>query len=259
MVPDNKRCGGLSHLPAKHDSQNDRIEIDKLLARQCAKLDVHRIPSIDGGKSGTAVLSACPRVADLWITDSIDSTVMNVLFPLIEDLPLTSLTCNLHHLFGRAIDFTHRLFAQITHLKLFDWPSSVEPEIWHNLALIPHLTHLAFTHPTFITVCLTLLQTCPSLRVLVCVGLYQMQQVIDGHRDEEELVKDPRFVLMNHQNQTRDWQVAAHTGNDYWSRAEDFVAKRRSGEIDRELLIVPETAAIIITVCFPLKRPSISN
>jgi hypothetical protein len=222
-------------------------------------LMLHRIPSIDGGKSGTAVLSACPRVADLWITDSIDSTVMNVLFPLIKDLPLTSLTCNLHHLFGRAIDFTHRLFAQITHLKLFDWPSSVEPEIWHNLALIPHLTHLAFTHPTFITVCLTLLQTCPSLRVLVCVGLFQMQKVIDGHRDEEELVKDPRFVLMNHQNQTRDWQVATHTGNDYWSRAEDFVAKRRSGEIDRELLIVPETAAIIITVCFPLKRPSISN
>ncbi|KAJ7841718.1 hypothetical protein B0H14DRAFT_3457307 [Mycena olivaceomarginata] len=47
-----------------------------------------------------------------------------------------------------------------------------------------------------------------------------------------KLTKDPRFVIMDCRYQANDWEVGAHTGIDYWSRAGDLVAKRLSGEID---------------------------
>ncbi|KAF7334937.1 hypothetical protein MVEN_02243400 [Mycena venus] len=160
------------------------------------------------------------------------------LFSIIQDLPLKHMYCAFEFLFGspRAIDFTHPLFSQITHLEIFDHPHTLDPSnsVWHNLATIPFLTHLAFEDPFFVYICLTLLSTCHSLRVLVVRGGPQWNRLgnlsIAGHRDEQQLAKDPRFVMMGWG--IRDWQLGAHGGTDYWSQAEDWVAKRRSGDID---------------------------
>ncbi|KAJ6463149.1 hypothetical protein C8R47DRAFT_1202082 [Mycena vitilis] len=43
-----------------------------------------------------------------------------------------------------------------------------------------------------------------------------------------ELAEDVRFVSMV----SDDWVMGALAGVDYWTRAEDFIAKRRSGEIN---------------------------
>jgi hypothetical protein len=57
--------------------------------------------------------------------------------------------------------------------------------------------------------------------------LYQrLDAIIAGHPDEQELAKDSRFVAMGCQSRTKDWRMGAHTGVDYWSRAEDFVSKQ---------------------------------
>ncbi|KAJ6564386.1 hypothetical protein B0H19DRAFT_1374738 [Mycena capillaripes] len=175
----------------------------------------------------------CRGIENLWMGGL--RTDVAQMFPLVEDLPLQRLYCNLAYLFGseRQIDFTHRLFSRIKHLELFD-PcfKRFAPTIWCNLALIPHLTHLAVHRSTTITVWLTLLRACHSLRIFVVLVLYHARASIDGHQDKAQLVNDPRFVTLYCAESTQDWQMGARTGLDYWSRAEDLVAKRRSGEIN---------------------------
>ncbi|KAJ6564449.1 hypothetical protein B0H19DRAFT_1374774 [Mycena capillaripes] len=178
------------------------------------------------------LLTHCRAIENLWIGGS--PIELPEIFPLIEDLPLQQLYCNLTYLFGpqRQIDFTHQLFARIARLEVFDHRNSFNSTIWGNLAIIPHLTHLAFNEPISIAMWLSLLRGCHSLRVFVVLGQFLARAKIDGHQDKEELVKEPRFVVMDCDQSTQDWQMGAHLGIDYWSRAEDFIAKRRSGEID---------------------------
>jgi len=171
----------------------------------------------------SAILSACRSVENLWMTPNIDGE----LFSLIEDLQLSQLYCNLKCIFGsrRHIDFTHRLFAKITHLEIFGHNfDPTEREMYTELALLPHLTHLCFNDERFTDICLTLLKTCKSLRVLVI-----LERTLNTPL---EVAKDPRFVVMYCNWEAKDWRMGAHSGIDYWSRAEEFIAKRRSGEID---------------------------
>jgi hypothetical protein len=41
--------------------------------------------------------------------------------------------------------------------------------------------------------------------------------------------------MMDLDSEDSDWQIGTRTGNDYWARAENFIAKRKAGIIDREL------------------------
>jgi len=178
----------------------------------------------------TLILSHCLGIENLWLNAPFK--VLPHLFPLVADLPLKRFHSHLGPLFGSAaqIDFSHQFFAQITHLGLYDYAvgGRVDHEVWSKLSLIPHLTHLSFD-PIFVGVCLTLLRTCPSLRVLVAIGL---GSDIDHHPDRDALANDPRFVVMNSKWVARDWQIGTRTGGDHWSRAEDFIVKRKSGEVD---------------------------
>ncbi|KAJ7670083.1 hypothetical protein DFH06DRAFT_1321099 [Mycena polygramma] len=172
------------------------------------------------------ILSACSNIENLYLAaQSWQSTVSAM------DMPLKRLHCTLHALFDTgAIDFTHRIFASITHLEIHTnaWMSQkrIDPEEWSGLASVPHLTHLAFVDDNWLPVShcamwLTLLQKRASpLRVLAV----QMSKLIKA----SELGEDPRFVVMPWQ----DYRVmGAYTGEDYWSRAENFVWKRTLGEI----------------------------
>ncbi|KAJ6574347.1 hypothetical protein B0H19DRAFT_1371449 [Mycena capillaripes] len=184
-----------------------------------------------GGKGGIALLAACRGVEDLWLGSR---HFPGALFPLIEDLPLTRLSCNLQSLFGPPwkIDFTHGLFAKITHLEFSDYQHPVDANAWGNLALVPHLTHLSFYEPIFINIFHHLLRTCHSLRVLVMLERDWAMGVLNKHPQRAAMVKDPRFVMMYCYHRTRDWQMGVLIGIDYWSRAEDLVAQRISGEVD---------------------------
>ncbi|KAJ7131272.1 hypothetical protein C8R44DRAFT_871785 [Mycena epipterygia] len=46
--------------------------------------------------------------------------------------------------------------------------------------------------------------------------------------------EDPRFVMMQLEYYEEDWQAGILTGDDYWVRADDFIAKRIAREIERE-------------------------
>ncbi|KAJ7136390.1 hypothetical protein C8R43DRAFT_1203406 [Mycena crocata] len=225
--PNNSR-GKVGGIPIhRREAIMDLIQTrPAFLARSVRNLLLAYFPGFDDGP----IISACPHVENVWT----GSDNLHALLPILERLPLKHLYCSISKLFGsqRNIQFTHPIFAQITHLELFDtFHSHIEdflPEVWCNLALIPNLTHLAFDNVIFLPICLTVLQACSSLRVLLTL--------LEGTlRDQKELIsalaKDPRFVKTDCSFYMKDWQMGRHVGVDYWSRAEEFVAKRKSGKI----------------------------
>ncbi|KAJ7266381.1 hypothetical protein B0H12DRAFT_159323 [Mycena haematopus] len=183
------------------------------------------------------LLSACPQIENLWIYTHLWPDQ----FASISALPLKRLTCNLDVLYGPAgpCDLTHRLFSRLTHLEILRFRSQIP-----DLALIPHLSHLAFSfvyQPIgFLS---RALSTCKSLRVLVVLNPSGL--IRTAIADHQELTHDKRFVVMECKY-TEDWIVGAHTGIDYWSRAEEFVEKRRSGEIDA-----------LEYICGPIDKPQL--
>ncbi|KAJ7119926.1 hypothetical protein C8R43DRAFT_1241708 [Mycena crocata] len=181
------------------------------------------------------ILSVCSGLENLWITRA----HFNDVLPLIESLPLKRLHCSLQFGSQPRIPFTHQLVAQITHLELFDTFHSDQdtflPALWSGSDLIPNLTHFAFRDPGLLAMCRALLSRA-SIRVVISVlQIHQLpldDSIFFYYPDLGELRKDPRYVVMNCRFYVRDWQVGARTGIDYWSRAEDFISKRRSREID---------------------------
>ncbi|KAJ7670760.1 hypothetical protein DFH06DRAFT_141753 [Mycena polygramma] len=125
-----------------------------------------------------------------------------------------------------ARDFTHSLFAAITHLDVWT-PMSTQRdwEHWSGLPQIPHLSHLSFHDSPNISnvLCQAALTHCISLKVLVIVAT-------DSHLDRSEVAAgDPRLVVVYVSDFLGEWASGAQGGVDYWVRAEQLVEQRRSG------------------------------
>jgi hypothetical protein len=176
------------------------------------------------------ILSACTAVENLWIRDV-----------RMDWMPsITSLT--LKHFYGhlkpilKTISPPHLFFSQLTHIEVLGMamlPSLDDTGIWSALGLIPGLTHLSFNDEDCIPICSRLLETCKLLSVLIVLN----GRVKPSHKPYAAiLAHDVRFLVMDCLAFLEDWQMGAHTGRDYWSRAEHFISRRRSGEIDRECL-----------------------
>lgn len=74
------------------------------------------------------------------------------------------------------------------------------------------------------------LKYCTSLEVLAIVCTDDAG--LDNYApDGAELGSDPRFVMLVVRDILVGWESGARTRGDYWERADEFVAKRRSGEI----------------------------
>lgn len=163
----------------------------------------------------------CTGLENLWTNDY--STVTSSIAQL-----------RLKHFYGflvpllRTLTPIHACFSQITHLELMDIRDDLES--WSGLSLIPQLSHLAFSNADFGALCGELLETCRSLAVLVFLRSHGGLRIDPSQA--AELSKDPRLVEMRCVYYLLDWQMGAHAGKDYWSCAESFIAKRRSGEID---------------------------
>ncbi|KAJ7089494.1 hypothetical protein C8R43DRAFT_1050600 [Mycena crocata] len=179
-------------------------------------------------QDATWLLSTCLQIENLFVI----GLGLEEHLTTLAALQLKRLCCSLVEIFLSIskIDFTHQLFSHLTHLWHFAHVGKAE--LWSGLALIPHLTHLTFSHPGFLPLYLGFLDTCKSLRVLV------HREFGGGSYETEggtvQLAENHRFVWMNHTNSTdyqADWLVGAHTGTDFWSKAEDFVARRKAGQI----------------------------
>ncbi|KAJ7079463.1 hypothetical protein C8R44DRAFT_992609 [Mycena epipterygia] len=150
--------------------------------------------------------------------------------PLLADIQtLQMLSVHIGTLFGDlSPDFTHPMFRNITHLHILD--SRSEMSRWSGLSLIPNLTHLAVTRSSVLRICTHLLRSCQKLRYLVYLPALG-DDIMAGDPLCVELSGDPRFVAVTCIRLDTDWQVGAHTGENYWTRAEAFVAAKRARKI----------------------------
>ncbi|KAJ7175000.1 hypothetical protein C8R43DRAFT_596341 [Mycena crocata] len=171
----------------------------------------------------TWFLNTCSQIENLFIHGSHSRQHL----PAIAPLPIKQLQCSLHRLFPLSrINFTHPLFSHLTHL--FDCGGIYHTINWSGLAVIPHLTHLAFCNIQYIPFFLGFFDTCKSLRVLVYVD---EERKVMSHDVDIRLAEDSRFVAMISVDICEDWVMGEHTGVDFWSKAEDFIARRKSGQV----------------------------
>ncbi|KAJ6524653.1 hypothetical protein DFH09DRAFT_1418480 [Mycena vulgaris] len=135
--------------------------------------------------------------------------------------------------------FAQPFFSHLTHPELFDGLSddNGDPAKWNGITALIHLPHLAVDTPNIIPSCPHLLEGCTSLRALIIVD---EMPVTDFLLPRDSFTREPRFVVMPLKNYSGDWQRGVLTGRDYWARADEFIAKRISGEIARSVYSLVE-------------------
>ncbi|KAF8169172.1 hypothetical protein K438DRAFT_240413 [Mycena galopus ATCC 62051] len=139
---------------------------------------------------------------------------------------------SLASLFGGhpAIDLSISAFRTLTHMDVWDRISADDAVICPGLAALPSLTHLClhtvYEHLTVVV--LRMLAQCLQLQVLV-----SMPQPTAVHfLAKNPPTTDVRFVVSYVRSNRKDWQVGARGGTDFWAAADDFVARKRRGEIE---------------------------
>ncbi|KAJ7060811.1 hypothetical protein C8F01DRAFT_1140975 [Mycena amicta] len=126
--------------------------------------------------------------------------------------------------------------VHLTHLELVGGlrgePHSPPAEGYRRILTLPSLTHLALNdHPSY-ELCAEILLPNTTLEAFVFLISYE---------DPPEpcpLTDDPRFIVMVVPEYCDDWQYGCLTGDDYWSRADAHIEKRKSGHVSRSMYVL---------------------
>ncbi|KAJ7077670.1 hypothetical protein B0H15DRAFT_560136 [Mycena belliarum] len=176
------------------------------------------------------ILTLCTGVIDFAYGGPLDHTYL----PILSTLPLRRLSVHLSPLFEGPdrVDFAHPLFASLTHLDVYD-PRS---DFCGHVALAPALTHLRMPGGVHLAwhMADSVLAACPRLTVLVALVAH-LPGPSANKWVEHIPITDIRFVVQMYSNYARDWVAAAHGRPDFWSVAEDFVARKRRKQIDASI------------------------
>ncbi|KAF7331376.1 hypothetical protein MKEN_00015400 [Mycena kentingensis (nom. inval.)] len=187
-------------------------------------------------------LSVSPSVESLFVAPLVTAPSAALLA-----LPaLRRLSCDLGHIIDlqpKLVLRQHPAFQNLTHLELFRLPaawgtntdSDFTSNSWAQLARLPALTHLALTRAKMpaseLPICAFLLSPtgCVRLTTFVLVGM--ADAAVLAHA-----ASDVRFVVMSQlklMDFFMDWIDGARFGEDFWARADAFIARRRSGEVEK--------------------------
>ncbi|KAJ7847815.1 hypothetical protein B0H14DRAFT_2510340 [Mycena olivaceomarginata] len=181
------------------------------------------------------ILASCSAVQNLVLFPN-----QSDLLPFLSTMPLRRLSTALTDVFpATGVDFMHPLFSRLTHLELMDTLTNAVWEEWKGLTLIPNLTHLAFLIEKSLAIFQGVLAACPALQVLVSLH-WGFKGISYAGIGLEPLSQDTRFVCMPAPPLSADWQIGARGGDDFWVRAEKFVAQRVSGQVDRGTFVLQE-------------------
>ncbi|KAJ6498385.1 hypothetical protein C8R47DRAFT_1212084 [Mycena vitilis] len=155
--------------------------------------------------------------------------------PLLEILPqmrVQRLGADLRNLFGGPIDAKHPFFASLTHLHLFESDRTAIHQFCGQISGLPALTHLCVSSQADRDNFLAMLAECPRLRLLVVLwGSFQRSIYM---RFQTPYVYDVRFVIcqLEERDYWANWEAGARGSSDLWSQGDDFVARKRRGEIE---------------------------
>ncbi|KAJ7724317.1 hypothetical protein DFH07DRAFT_783318 [Mycena maculata] len=152
--------------------------------------------------------------------------------PQLEAMKLRRLGVDLGDLFGSHahMDLSGPAFAHVTHLLLMD--SDIDgdaADIWVvQLAHLPALTYLALIDDAPAGIMLSILEQCTPLCVLVNLRSDFRRHTVQWLACELR-IEDPRFVILQLNMFTEDWEAGANGYEDFWARADEFVTKKRGG------------------------------
>ncbi|KAJ6475961.1 hypothetical protein C8R47DRAFT_662304 [Mycena vitilis] len=146
------------------------------------------------------------------------------ILPILGEKRVRRLSITLPELFGAAeADLGHPLFHSVTHLDILGRPG-IEQVIGDVPKLLA-LTHLCLDCEVPEELMSSVLADCPSLTLLLV-------QTYHGSEPVDYQIRDVRFVVGICGDYWVDWEAGATQLTDFWSEAEDFVERRRNGEIE---------------------------
>ncbi|KAF7377102.1 hypothetical protein MSAN_00129100 [Mycena sanguinolenta] len=168
------------------------------------------------------ILRHCTGIENLWIFNTDEK-----LMPLVESLPLK-------RLYAAFKPVSSPMFSRLTHLQLGVNLGEKMDSVRSFVAALPVLTHLSLSFDMFesegvVFAMIHRILESPSMLVLI---IFDNETITWAQDVPPQLRRDVRFVLMPHREFAEDWYAGIHHGRDYWSDAETFIAKRRTGEID---------------------------
>ncbi|KAJ7187409.1 hypothetical protein C8R46DRAFT_289384 [Mycena filopes] len=193
-------------------------------------------------EDASKVLLSCSGVYSLFLDGRLPANLLDVLDSM--RVRRLNFTLPISPLSGWAdATLTRRAFLSLTHLELYQ--DSVDPSTdfswpqWSPLASLPALTHLCLSESLSSHILPDLVAE--GARLVVVVTAWW-----DGTASEEEArefaeglavrrVTDPRVVVMTIDSYTEEWKLGAHGGDDFWVRAESFLAMKRKGEIPKNV------------------------
>ncbi|CAK5276631.1 unnamed protein product [Mycena citricolor] len=192
------------------------------------------------------LLQACSNVKDLCLWSGGTSLATWLQVRRLENLE--RLSVNMQTLFIDASDGETYLpptvelltaFRRITHLDLF---GHISHATWPVFAALPALTNLAFNDDFFPETLDATFERCPNLRVLVVI--YNAWE--DYHckfQEREDVSLDARVCLVYCGNFTGDWLEGLAGGVDFWTRAEQFLERKRLRQVPETHFFVDIKAA----------------
>ncbi|KAJ7061748.1 hypothetical protein C8F01DRAFT_1369218 [Mycena amicta] len=165
----------------------------------------------------TSALRLCTGVTHIAVSASRDNLLSDVL-AIMSLMHIERFAGKIENLFNRPqhLEPRHPAFRFLTHLEVFDNLNSDEIEAF--IVSLPSLTHLATESVLPSERARRLLEGCPNLRVIVSL-LGRGAPPVD----------DPRIVLCDY----TEWAEAAAPApqRTYWDVAEEFLEKKRRGEV----------------------------
>ncbi|KAJ6546766.1 hypothetical protein DFH09DRAFT_1039972 [Mycena vulgaris] len=171
------------------------------------------------------VLKICTGVVNIALCGKFSTPEI---LPVLAEMPIQRLAAHLEQLFGDSpIDPAYPAFTSITHLHIFDdYP---EAAVLDCIPALPALTHLCLSEEVAEDTVTRLLAECPRLDLLVIPwDISKMEWAESWAQDAR--IEDVRCVVMVYIDWVSNWEAGAHGLPDFWSAAEAFVKKKRSGD-----------------------------
>ncbi|KAF8169170.1 hypothetical protein K438DRAFT_240345 [Mycena galopus ATCC 62051] len=146
---------------------------------------------------------------------------------------------NLALLFGgySVIDLSISAFRTLTHMDIWGGIEADDTVICPGLAALPCLTHLCLSDRGHWQAVLPRISAqCLQLQVLVSMpGVAATAQLLAT----DPPTRDVRFVVcIMPDDYWNDWEVGARGGTDFWAAADDFVTRKRRGEIEASCFLL---------------------
>ncbi|KAK6966483.1 hypothetical protein R3P38DRAFT_3154280 [Favolaschia claudopus] len=187
-----------------------------------------------GAQDLKTTLIACNGITDLYIL----GVVKNDILPILEGLQnLRRLTMVMQTLLEpKSIQLGYEFYTRLTHLELLACEFYGSPDILAGLDFFSNLTHIAFNldDPNGAAAVHDCIRRDSKLQ---CIIFFEP---VDPIRE----ALDDRFVVIRQTDYAEEWLRGAIIGKDYWWLAEQFLAAKRAGDVDRLSYRITDNAGV---------------